>query len=814
MNFDFNIPTGGGAYALPQTTLDFWIRDLTPGAPVITPDTFSVAEDAAIGTVVGTVEATDPDGDAFTFAITGGNTDGAFAIDPDTGEITVAAALDYETKASYGLTVSATDSTSLTGIGSITILITDVIEVVLDPAPGLILRQRAAWSTAVPLDRLTALPWGEYSRFDLAPLLRWNDSEQLDRDTDLAWHDLQRFDVAPTLPWQQFDTRDRGIDLPWRQRTPRDLGVAVFWDDSLQAVDRNTALPYRYPGARDLLQTIVYDEVDLSAPVGDWYTAPSAVSSGADVRLFWPRALNFRIPALGAYALPRGSLDFQIADLEADPIPEPPVLISWAPFRADSTRTVPVDRPVSLGWDAPSSRDRLISLPWGLGQEVPGGEVSTPWENEPPEPTWIVVPPLRVYNVANAITVVRLPERTPIHPLAVSVSYDDEAFAWRASLTLFDPVELALMSPVGGIKECEINVNGFVVVVAAESFTRDRQFPKTSWQLQCRSRHAYLDEPYQTPRSLVSSSESSAAQLALDELPSGWTLDWNVPDWVVPAGAWSYDQLTPIKAIARLAAAAGAVIAPDPEAKHLVIRSRYPDSPADWLTATPFASIPDAVCTRMGSTYTPGQVRNAVIVEGATQGVRVEATRTDTAGDDPLPNVTEQLCTAVECGMERARVELDITGTWNDERIAMPILPSPGAIPPGKLLEITDGGSTWRGQTRGIEITAQRTDKGILVGQTLTIERKMPDVAGGGHGRRTGVGSNLWSRFRALLPDRSQQVVTIITVHANGTSTVESDAGNQWIVIGDSVAVDGKALIQDGRIVSAAADLASYTVSV
>ena len=43
---------------------------------------------------------TDPDvGQAHTFAITAGNTAGAFAIDPATGQITVAnsAALDFET---------------------------------------------------------------------------------------------------------------------------------------------------------------------------------------------------------------------------------------------------------------------------------------------------------------------------------------------------------------------------------------------------------------------------------------------------------------------------------------------------------------------------------------------------------------------------------------------------------------------------------------------------------------------------------------------------------------------------------------------
>jgi len=53
----------------------------------------------------------DADGNAVTYSITGGNTNGAFAINTATGVISVAnsAALDYETTTSFGLTVSATD---------------------------------------------------------------------------------------------------------------------------------------------------------------------------------------------------------------------------------------------------------------------------------------------------------------------------------------------------------------------------------------------------------------------------------------------------------------------------------------------------------------------------------------------------------------------------------------------------------------------------------------------------------------------------------------------------------------------------------
>ena len=62
------------------------------------------------------------------FAITAGNTGGAFAIDPANGEITVAAPLDFETLSPYSLTVEVTDdgSPALSGSSTIGITVTNV----------------------------------------------------------------------------------------------------------------------------------------------------------------------------------------------------------------------------------------------------------------------------------------------------------------------------------------------------------------------------------------------------------------------------------------------------------------------------------------------------------------------------------------------------------------------------------------------------------------------------------------------------------------------------------------------------------------
>ncbi|MCA9060152.1 MAG: cadherin repeat domain-containing protein, partial [Planctomycetaceae bacterium] len=97
-------------------------------APHIPDDTLAVVENSSNGFLIGRLLATDADvGQSLTFAITDGNTGGAFAIDGNTGEVTVAnaAMLDYETTSQFFLTVTVTDngSPALSDSAAISVLV-------------------------------------------------------------------------------------------------------------------------------------------------------------------------------------------------------------------------------------------------------------------------------------------------------------------------------------------------------------------------------------------------------------------------------------------------------------------------------------------------------------------------------------------------------------------------------------------------------------------------------------------------------------------------------------------------------------------
>ena len=99
-------------------------------APIFTSGdkiTRSIAENTASGVNIGTtVSATDADSDTLTYSL-GGTDTASFAIDTKSGQLKTSAALDYETKSSYSVTITVSDG-SLTDIISVTINITDVDE--------------------------------------------------------------------------------------------------------------------------------------------------------------------------------------------------------------------------------------------------------------------------------------------------------------------------------------------------------------------------------------------------------------------------------------------------------------------------------------------------------------------------------------------------------------------------------------------------------------------------------------------------------------------------------------------------------------
>ena len=116
---------GGGAIAVPPNRPPV----LTAGERVV----LSVAENAAIGDNIGApVQADDPDRDTLAYSLSGPDS-AAIEIGPTSGQLRLKAALDYEAKSTYTLTVTVSDGRGGSDSLALTIMVTDVPE--LPPTP-------------------------------------------------------------------------------------------------------------------------------------------------------------------------------------------------------------------------------------------------------------------------------------------------------------------------------------------------------------------------------------------------------------------------------------------------------------------------------------------------------------------------------------------------------------------------------------------------------------------------------------------------------------------------------------------------------
>ena len=130
--------TGGGTDEITVTITVTDINETVPNSPPAFADataTRSVAENTPAGIDIGSpITATDPEGDTLIYTL-GGTDAASFSIVAATGQLQTKAALDFETKSTYTVTITATDTGGLTGEIAVTITVTDVDETVPNSPP-------------------------------------------------------------------------------------------------------------------------------------------------------------------------------------------------------------------------------------------------------------------------------------------------------------------------------------------------------------------------------------------------------------------------------------------------------------------------------------------------------------------------------------------------------------------------------------------------------------------------------------------------------------------------------------------------------
>lgn len=329
--------------------------------------------------------------------------------------------------------------------------------------------------------------------------------------------------------------------------------------------------------------------------------------------------------------------------------------------------------------------------------------------------------------VLHTIHVKRLPDMLEIQVLSADLKFDIDSWAWGVSLNLQTPQTMSLLEPVNGEpRQVRIELDGFYFHALIEEWGESRQFGQTLYTASGRSPLALLAEPFAPVRSYLETTQQTAAQLIDHELlNTGWSATYHsdllqlfTTDWLVPDGAWSYQNKAPIDAIVQIARAAGARAYADRTASLVHIDPRYPVSPWNWSVATPDKSIPSSLVRSIATQLMPQPDYNHVYVSGQTQGVLISASRQGSAGDKTAPMITDNLITYVNAGRERARTILANTGRQARVTLDLPLTEITGLVEPGQLIELSDS-ITWRGLVTGTTVNASHS----IVHQTVEIER-------------------------------------------------------------------------------------------
>lgn len=328
-----------------------------------------------------------------------------------------------------------------------------------------------------------------------------------------------------------------------------------------------------------------------------------------------------------------------------------------------------------------------------------------------------IIPIRRVYLVSNTSSIVRARDGLEIPSVSVSIDYDDDSWAWQFSATV--PL-ISIAEALDG-EEVIITINGYEWCMSVDGWSDNKAWNSQSATVTGRSRTKELSSSILLPASYAETQDRTIIQLAEQELITGWTIDWQAADWLVPGGAWSYSNKAPMDIITELAEAAGAFVMPDRVNRHMTILPKYKTAPWHLDGVLADVQIPADIMINRGRKREYGTNANGVWLTGGNAGITARVKRTGTGAERLLADTTNALMTHVDGARALGTKLLAESLNRSLDTIELPISSTDtGLILPGMILDIPDGKS----YARGFKATAQKnSDHKMVVRQSIEIER-------------------------------------------------------------------------------------------
>lgn len=411
--------------------------------------------------------------------------------------------------------------------------------------------------------------------------------------------------------------------------------------------------------------------------------------------------------------------------------------IGWGDYKLSKKAAVPLATAAATTAYQPLAKSDLTKLPWGVGvslyysPELPylvESEVIVPG-NEPEANKQ------EVYIIMNNVNVKSLPGNEPLDVADIKIDLDEDSCSWKFSAAVLNQQSVELMKPnENGFKEIEVSINGHVWVFFINTWQRSKGISGNEldkkYQVSGYSRTQYLGEPY-APKRTKSIGSTTAVQAAGEELVgTGFVLNWDVadlPDWQMQSSVFSYQELTPLQVIKRLASVVGALVLPSMASDALTVIPKDKIAPWDLAVATIDRTIHENQILTDGGTRKPRAKINAVRVSGEHQGVDMNITRQGTAGDVPGSDVVDAWISAAEANTSRGRAEIADSGdieTYTVELAIPETASQPGLLLPGLYVAVQhkDSVNDYRAKVTAVSISVP--GRGLVkVRQNVALQR-------------------------------------------------------------------------------------------
>lgn len=320
--------------------------------------------------------------------------------------------------------------------------------------------------------------------------------------------------------------------------------------------------------------------------------------------------------------------------------------------------------------------------------------------------SWSLLGDFHIQAVANS------PEMTwkgrTIRILQARLSTDEDSPVWLATLELAEIGDFAGIA-VGDEIRLALGLETFVLVVDGKTLSRE-SVANTRLEITAVSALALLDAPFAGTISYYQP-EAVSARFVVETLIG--PVDWQLPDWIIPAGRLMLEGVAPLAAARNIVAAIGSIVESNPDGS-VVCRRRHPVSIPEYGAAVVEHSLFDSDVLSARSRIAPQRGYNRVTLaneDGASGSSLDRIEYLPDPGDATQGTVRAYLVT-------QRPVLLTHTGH------AATVIESLGEVTRSETetVEFVEGkGSVRYPVTAVLSVTWQHTDLGVVTadGQTL-----------------------------------------------------------------------------------------------